>query len=151
MDSWTLANGTPPRGRAQLTLRSRIAELSLVPAWIEQLSVEHGVAPSTQFAMNLCLEEVLSNIIRHGYRNEEDHAINVCHVSSQNNSLVLAIEDEAPHFNPLTVNAPPVEETTDASRVGGLGLRLLRGFAERVEYEATPTGNRLTLAFSTAG
>jgi serine/threonine-protein kinase RsbW len=135
-------------GEAQLTLRSQIADLALVPEWIETLASEHTILANTQFAMNLCLEEVLSNIIRHGYADETNRPIIVRYVPVQKGFSYLVVEDEAPHFDPLAAENTPVEEILDGSRIGGLGIRLLRGFAANLAYEPTPTGNRLTMGFA---
>jgi hypothetical protein len=35
--------------------------------------------------------------------------------------------------------------------VGGQGIRLLRRFANALEYQTTPTGNRLCIGFTTDG
>jgi len=150
-DQLMTVDGANRTSQAELTLRSQTADLALVPSWIEQLGTEHAIPASTQFAMNLCLEEVLSNIIRHGYGNKGDRVITVRYAPSRNNSVLLVIDDEAPRFNPLAAEETPVEETLDGTRIGGLGIRLLRGFAESLKYEPTPAGNRLIIGFSTAG
>jgi serine/threonine-protein kinase RsbW len=132
----------------KLTLRSEIAELALVPPWIERLASEYGIPGETQFAMNLCLEEVLSNIILHGYGNEPDRSIVVRYAVAEDRSSTLIVDDEAPHFNPLTADPLPLEDTLQGTRVGGLGIRLLRSFANCIRYEPTPAGNRLSMVFS---
>lgn len=135
---------------AQLTLRSRMADLELVPQWIENLASEYAIPANTQYAMNLCLEEVVSNIIRHGYVGKPDRIIVVRYVPVQDKSCFLVVDDEAPPFNPLTAEDTPVEETLDGTRIGGLGIRLLRGFAATLKYEPTPVGNRLIIGFAAA-
>ena len=133
----------------RLTLSSRMADLALVPPWIERLAAEYSIPGDTQFAMNLCLEEVLSNIIRHGYANTPDRPI-VIRYTRQDSSSLLVVDDEAPPFNPLAAKEIPVEESLEGLRVGGLGLRLLRSFATSLSYEPMPAGNRLRMTFSTA-
>jgi serine/threonine-protein kinase RsbW len=147
MDQLMTVDGANRTSAAQLILRSQISQLELVPPWIETLAVERPIPKNTQYAMNLCLEEILSNIIRHGYRGNPDHTIVVRYLPAEKSS-VLIVEDEAPHFNPLTIEERPVEETLDGTRVGGLGIRLLRGFATALEYEPKPVGNRLTISFA---
>lgn len=132
----------------RLGLGSNTTELSRVAPWIEHLGSEYAVPASTQFAMNLCLEEALSNIIRHGYANRPGGSIVVHYCLTPDKSHLLVIDDEAPHFNPLTAEESPVEETLNGTRVGGLGLRLLRSFATSLEYEPKPIGNRLSISFA---
>jgi serine/threonine-protein kinase RsbW len=135
---------------AQLTLRSQIAELKLVPQWITTLASEYKIPANTQYAMNLCMEEVLSNIIRHGYANKPDRVIVIRYVPAQGESHFLVVDDEAPRFNPLAAKETTVEEMLDGTRIGGLGMRLVRGIATSLEYEPTALGNRLTLGFAAA-
>ena len=143
-------DGANTTSEAQLTLRSQIAELARVPLWVETLATEFKIPAKTQFAMDLCLEEVLSNIIRHGYAGKQDRPIVVRYVTLQNSSCLLMVDDEAPPFNPLSAEDTPVQETLDGARIGGLGIRLLREFATALEYQRTPTGNRLTMSFGAA-
>jgi len=135
----------------RLNLRSRLSELAQLHPWIERLASRHMIPASTQFAINLCLEEVLSNIIRHGYSGEPDHSIAVHFASPQNDYFVFVIEDEASPFNPVDAPELPALSPLDEIQIGGQGIRLLRRFADALEYQATPTGNRLTIGFSAAG
>jgi anti-sigma regulatory factor (Ser/Thr protein kinase) len=134
----------------RLDLPSRMSELKRVAPWIEALASRHGIPESTQFAMNLCLEEVLSNIIRHGYAGQPGHSIGVRFTAPRDNYFVLVVEDQAPPFNPVAApELPPISAHEDAS-VGGQGIRLLRRFADALEYQATLSGNRLSIGFATA-
>jgi anti-sigma regulatory factor (Ser/Thr protein kinase) len=142
------ADGANRTNEAQLTLHSQMADLALVPPWLETLALEYAISAKTLFAMNLCLEEVLSNIIRHGYSSEPDHPIVVRYMPVQNGCSYLVVEDQAPPFDPLAAETIPVEEPLHGARIGGLGIRLLRGFAASLNYEPTPAGNRLTIGFA---
>ena len=102
--------------------------------------------------MNLCLEEVLSNIIRHGYSGKPDHSIAVRFTSPREDYFVFVVEDEAPPFNPVDVTGVAAAlSSLEEIRIGGQGIRLLRRFADALEYQATPTGNRLSIGFTAAG
>src|SRR5579863_8090537 len=64
-----------------LILESKLSELNRVPSWLEHLASLHAIPDQTRYAMDLCLEEVLSNIVRHGYKSEGDGAIKIsCHM-----------------------------------------------------------------------
>jgi serine/threonine-protein kinase RsbW len=133
----------------RLTLRSQLSELSQLPAWIERLALDHAIPQNTQFAMNLCLEEVLSNIIRHGYSGSPDHSISIRFANPREGHFVLVVDDEAPQFNPLDAPELPAIDALNEERIGGQGIRLLRRFAESLQYQPTPSGNRLSMGFST--
>jgi anti-sigma regulatory factor (Ser/Thr protein kinase) len=142
-------NGKDTAGE-QLKLRSRMSELAQIPPWIERLAMRHTIPASTQFAMNLCLEEALSNIVQHGYSGKPDHPIAVHFASPRDDYYVLVVEDEAPPFNPVDAPELPAMSLVDETQIGGQGIRLLRRFADALEYQAMPTGNRLSIGFSGA-
>jgi serine/threonine-protein kinase RsbW len=134
----------------RLNLGSRLSELAQVSPWIGRLAERHTIPATTQFAMDLCLEEVLSNIIRHGYSNKPDHPIVVQFTSPAEEYFMIVVEDEAPPFNPVLVPVLPPVGSPDEVQVGGNGIRLLRQFADTLEYQATPNGNRLCIGFFAA-
>jgi serine/threonine-protein kinase RsbW len=144
-----MAGKGTPTTEERLTLCSQLSELSQVPPWIERLASQHAIPGETQFAMDLCLEEVLSNIIRHGYSGQTDRPMTVRFTTPRKGYFVFVIEDEAPFFNPLTAPELPAIGAIEDTRVGGQGIRLVRRFANQIEYQATPTGNRLTIGFCT--
>jgi serine/threonine-protein kinase RsbW len=143
-------NGHDTTGEV-LNLRSRMSELAQIHVWIERLAARHAIPANVQFAINLCLEEVLSNIIRHGYAGQPENPIVVHFVSPRRDQFVFVVEDDAPPFNPVESPELPVPHSLDDIQVGGQGIRLLRRFADALEYQATSTGNRLRIGFFSAG
>lgn len=135
----------------RLSLRSHLSEMSRLPRWLEGLASRHDIPGEVQFAIDLCLEEAVSNVIRHGYAGAEDRSVSVVFAMPRSGYFEFVVEDEAPHFNPLAAPALEAVSTEQAIRVGGQGIRLLRQFADSVEYESTPRGNRLRIGFSVAG
>jgi serine/threonine-protein kinase RsbW len=133
-----------------LAINSRLTDIEKLSIWIEALALRHAIPPDVQFAIRLCLEEVVSNIIRHGYGDESSRPVLVRFSVPRKEYAVFVVEDEAPRFNPLDAPELPPLSPHEEIRIGGQGLRLLRRFADTLEYEETPSGNRLRLGFSTA-
>jgi serine/threonine-protein kinase RsbW len=134
----------------RLDLQSRISELARIPPWIERLASTYSIPDSTQFAMNLCLEEVLSNVVRHGYREKPGQSIAIHFSVAPNGQFVFVVEDEAPPFNPVDSPELPAINSLEEAQIGGQGIRLLRQFSDALEYHATPRGNQLTIGFASA-
>ena len=132
----------------QLVLGSQLSAMERLPAWVESLAATYEISESVKFAINLCLEEVISNVIRHGYSNQVGQLLTVHCAAPRPGYLLFTVEDDAAPFNPLETAALPSIGGHDESRIGGQGIRLLRGFADTVEYEAKPNGNRLRIGFS---
>jgi serine/threonine-protein kinase RsbW len=103
-----------------------------------------GLPPEVVRAVQVALDEMLSNIVRHGYGERGEGQIEVS-FRLDKGVLEVTIEDDAPPFDPLT--APPPDTTGDlASRPdGGLGILLTRKLMDEVEYERAGDRNRVVL------
>jgi anti-sigma regulatory factor (Ser/Thr protein kinase) len=127
-----------------LSLANRLSEIRRLPVWIGELASRHSIPTEIEFAINVCLEEAVSNVIRHGYREGERGEVIVHFTQPKANVFEFTVEDEARHFNPLDSPAP---DTQGPHRVGGQGVHFLRHFAEQLEYSVKPRGNRLRMMF----
>ena len=133
----------------RLSLQVDIAQIAQVPSWIERLAAIYRIPDKVQYASNLCLEEVLSNIILHGHNGDAAKgAILVRFLTPRPGCFVFIVEDEAPHFNPLEQPELPALNPNEDMRIGGQGIRFLREFANALEYEPLTIGNRLKMFFS---
>jgi anti-sigma regulatory factor (Ser/Thr protein kinase) len=150
----------PSSPEPRLTLKSQLEDLTLVWPWIEAIAARYSVPADTQFAIQLCLEEALSNIIRHGYRGQPNQSISIactveCAPAGTGNQdageLVFTVEDQAPPFDPLApFTAAPAPATASIQELppGGQGIRLMRKFSSRLAWQQLANGNRLTLTFA---
>jgi serine/threonine-protein kinase RsbW len=138
----------------RLELDSRLTDLSRVSPWIEAVANRFLLGEELRFALHLCIEEALANVVLHGYRNEPGHPIIVA-FSLAGSALAFTVEDQAPPFAPPDI---PLADDPDrhsnpslaSLEPGGNGIRLLRHFAGSLAYERTAHGNRLTIGFPIA-
>jgi anti-sigma regulatory factor (Ser/Thr protein kinase) len=134
-----------------ITLGNNLTDMRQLPPWVEALASHYGINASLQFAIELCLEEAVSNVIRHGFGQKAGMSLVVRFDKSQPGRFFFVVEDDAQHFNPLEAPEPlPLDEDLE-TRVGGRGIRLLREFADTLEYETMPNGNRLRIGFLIEG
>lgn len=131
----------------RLKLNSRLADLALVKPWVDALASEHAIGADTVYKIELCLEEALSNIVRHGYKGEPHHSIDLSFHSNGDHMLRFAIEDSAPHFDQAGPGRRRASKNAEDLIPGGHGMPLMRKFSGSVAWEALPKGNRLTLTF----
>jgi anti-sigma regulatory factor (Ser/Thr protein kinase) len=132
----------------QLTLRSHLEDMARLPVWILNLCAQHSFPENLQFAITLCLEESVSNVIRHGYAGATEGPVVVSFTKLSDDDFEFLVEDHAPHFNPLSGPEALPCQGPEETRIGGQGIRLLRRFARALTYEATSMGNRLKITFS---
>ena len=136
--------------RRRLILASRLEDLALVTPWVGALAAEYAIPAETEFAIHLCLEEAISNIVRHGYREQSKQLITVDFALSPTGGMEFRIEDHGPPFDPLDpslIATAPTPASIEEIPLGGRGLRLMRKFAGNLAYERLADANRLTIGF----
>lgn len=137
------------QGTDRIVLRGDLAKIADLSEWVQGVAARYGIDDDLQFAIHLCLEEVVSNIIRHGYAPKTAETVTV-EFSRRREELVFTVEDFAPAFDPLTAPEMPLLDSGGEPAIGGRGIRLLRAFAHTLEHERTAAGNRLRIGFATA-
>ena len=129
-----------------LTLQVRNAIEAIAPAsqTAEQWLKQQGMSPDAGFFVSLAFEELVSNCVRHGYDDEEEHIIDVVLTLSQQ-TLTILVVDDGRAFD--ASKAPPPDLSLDIEKrpVGGLGIHLLRELTDSMSYERRGGKNRLTL------
>lgn len=96
--------------------------------------------------IELAVDEACSNIIDHAYAGQSGEI--VIEVSGErNHSLLIVIIDQGKPFDPDSVQAYTPSESLDDTKVGGLGLHLMRQTMDEVRFEfgVPGVGNRLTM------
>jgi len=132
-----------------LVLDSDLAAMARLPEWVDSVAARHGLPEQTVFAARLCLEESVSNSIRHGYQGAPGSQVRICFAGSTERGWVFTVEDDAPRFNPLEQPELPALRP-DSPEIGGQGIRLMKAFATSLAYEETATGNRLRIGLAPA-
>jgi anti-sigma regulatory factor (Ser/Thr protein kinase) len=96
-----------------------------------------------RYHAELVFEEIVGNIIRHGYKSDGAGRVDV-DVECTPTGVTLIFEDAAPHFDPLALPDPVPAHAIEDVPDGGRGLLLVRKIATHVEYEGSSgTHNRL--------
>jgi anti-sigma regulatory factor (Ser/Thr protein kinase) len=129
----------------RLVLRNDVAELQRLAGWLERL-VQQGMSSDVSFAVQLCLEEAVANIIMYGAARDDRLEIAV-ELERNGGTLVARIEDNGRQFDPTRAPPPAVAASLEQAKVGDLGIHLMRSFASGVDYERRDGRNRLTLRF----
>jgi anti-sigma regulatory factor (Ser/Thr protein kinase) len=136
-----------PRQAERLLLRNHLSELPRLARWAEARM--EGWSPDLKFAVALCLEEAVANIIMHGGAMRDEVKIAV-EIERDGKSLTATIEDNGVNFDPTQLPPPARAASLDAATVGDLGVHLMRSFSSNMEYQRRGGRNRLTLRFREA-
>jgi anti-sigma regulatory factor (Ser/Thr protein kinase) len=125
-------------------LCNHLAELNRLAVWIEGWAGK-SVFPDVSFALQLCLEEAVANVIMYG---ASDGALEIAvELERRGGTLVARIEDNGPPFDPTQIPPPAPATSLKDAKIGDLGIHLVRSFASRMDYERRNGRNRLTLRF----
>lgn len=144
MPSRTPAGETNMHEELRLTIRNDLGELARVNELATELLERRGVAPRAVYATSLALEEVLSNVIRHGYQDGDAHEIALV-LRVGGGGIELQVEDDGREFDPVTAPEPELDLPLAERRAGGLGIHLLRAFVSEIRYERLGDRNFLWL------
>src|SRR5262245_44202557 len=128
---------------SRLVLRNDLAELERLACWIERWT-EQSVPPDTRFALQLCLEEAVANIIMHGMADEERAEIAI-ELEQEGDTLRAQVEDSCQRFDPTGFPSPTPAASLEEAKVGNLGIHLMRSFAGGMRYERHRQRNRSTV------
>ena len=131
----------------ELTVTNRPGDLERVVHAVDHLGAAHGVPPAIVADVNVVLDEVLSNIIRHGYADEAVHEIRV-RLAAAPESLDVDVEDDGIAFDPTTAPAVPPAGNVQEREAGGLGLHFVHHLMDEVRYVRSGARNRLHLSKS---
>jgi anti-sigma regulatory factor (Ser/Thr protein kinase) len=120
------------------------AEIDRLSQLIEQFAEANSLSPEVAFHVNLALDELITNLIKHGYDDHDRHDISV-RLALTSPDLVVELEDDGRAFNPLDVQPPNLQLGLDDRPIGGLGIHFVRSVMTSVEYRRAGGHNILTL------
>lgn len=101
--------------------------------------------PDLAFSANLCLEELITNIITHGLKGQPDRTIMV-RMSISVEWLEIILKDDAPPFDPFhAVPEPDLDMDVDDRPIGGLGVHLVKTLMDDARAYYDGSGNLIVL------
>lgn len=131
--------------RHSLVLESRRSSSGEASAWARALAERAGWKEERVYAIDLCVVEIVSNIVAHSYREGRGEIRLELHLGD--GSAILTVIDDGPAFDPLSVPAPAIPASLDEASVGGYGIHMVRSAARACRYERRDGRNVFTAYF----
>ena len=125
-------------------LKSSLSELDRLCQNLETFGKKFGFSKKLIFEINLALDELFTNIISYGFKDDEEHVIRVT-LTPDKNELCLCIEDDGMPFNPIDFDTPDVSCSVEECKIGGLGIHIMKKLMDDVCYERCGNKNVLNL------
>ena len=134
---------------ARFRLKTHLAELERLAGEASRLGALHHLHEEMIAHLNLVLEEVVSNIIRHGYGGREDGEVSLA-IRFAPEAIAVTVEDQGMPFNPLEHPDPDLTTPLEEREVGGLGVYLVRKLTDELDYRSEGGRNILRMVMRIA-
>ena len=130
---------------ARMTLTICSQELVMDAArGLMEFCKRQGMSERACMTAGVCVEELAGNVVKHGFQNQKSGTVWVL-ATIQNKTLTLRIRDNCIRFDPKEYLRLSVQDYTSEH----IGIRLVAGLAESVEYQNMFGMNMLTIEVKT--
>ena len=130
--------------RLKLSVKNDLSEISRLAEEIDAFCAEVGLGEDAAYAVNLALDELLTNTINYGFKDQAAHTIDVT-LSLEADVLVITILDDGVAFDPSVPPTPDVHAGIEDRDIGGLGMHFVHTMMDEVDYRRCDGHNELTL------
>lgn len=130
-----------------IRLTNQLSEMEALGEVLDFFAERAALPPRTAFNMNLAVDEFVSNCIKYGYADGRPGEIEV-RLRREGDALEIIVSDDGGAFDPFSVPEPDLESPVEDRKVGGLGIHLVRRFADHVFYERADDRNIVAIRLS---
>lgn len=138
--------------RLELVLSNELSELERLAAVVDDFVERNDLAPAIAFKLNLCFDELITNIMSYGYGDgaQTHHDIRI-RLETDGVEVRAEVEDDSAPYDPFVeAPAPDLGDDIDERRIGGLGVFLVKKMMNRVAYRREGDRNLIQLAIHAA-
>lgn len=120
--SWTIA------------LEARFQNLDRARDFVAEAAAACGLEPAAVYAVQLAVDEAITNIIEHAYGGECQELVE-CTCRDTRQSLVIELRDCGQPFDPTIVPNPDLTSNLEDRDIGGLGLYFMHEMMDEVSFQ----------------
>jgi sigma-B regulation protein RsbU (phosphoserine phosphatase) len=125
-----------------LVIGNRLAEMSRVESWLGKITTTWALPAQVVFALDLVINEAVTNVINHAFRDLERHDIRIA-LRNGADAVEIEVTDDGIAFDPVTrLDVAPADDLEHAD-VGGRGIHLIKRFSTDQRYDRVAGRNRL--------
>jgi anti-sigma regulatory factor (Ser/Thr protein kinase) len=128
----------------EIALDGSVSELERLAAELAVFCRRHGLDDSVEFDLNLVLEELFTNTVRHGGGKGQPDAARI-RMRTTGDGVEVEYRDRGVAFNPLEAPEADVTSPLIERQPGGLGIHLVRRIMSDVRYRRVEDTNELTM------
>lgn len=129
---------------AEITLDGNLHELGRLAEEIAWFCEENALATEVEFDLNLVMEELFTNAVRHGACEGMKEAARV-KLELREDGVDAEFSDRGREFDPSTAAPPDLEAPLDERAGGGMGLHLVRRTVSDLSYQRSEGWNHVRM------
>jgi len=119
-------------------------ELNKLEGFTADFAAKAGLSDKDLFALQIVVEELVTNVIDYGCVPAGEHAARV-DLEATDGQLTIVITDRGKEYNPLLRDDPDVTLPAEERPIGGLGVHFCKKLTDAQEYARRDGCNVLTL------
>ena len=121
------------RLKDRLVVANDTKHLTVVREFIARLIQQSALSKEDENKIILAVDEAVTNVIEHGYDNQNEGSIEIDVVSAPA-AFKITIRDTGKIFNPTSTPSLNVQDHVKMGRKKGLGIFLMRQIMDEVKY-----------------
>jgi anti-anti-sigma factor len=125
-------------GELKLRIKNELSELKGLMSDLGQFIEAHRVPHRAAYAVNLAIDELVSNVMRYAYVDDDIHFIEI-EVAIEGDQMILRITDDGRPFDPRT--GPELDLHAEDREAGGLGILLVLEMVDALKYRRVEEKN----------
>ena len=130
--------------RDEVLLKNDLSEIRKIKNLVETFGEKNFLSKNEIFDANLALEEIVVNIISHGYEKSEVRWIKI-DIFIAGGKLILKTEDDGKGFDPTEAPKADFEQSLEKRTIGGWGIHIVKNIVDEVEYQRKNNKNIFTM------
>jgi len=130
---------------ALIELHASLNHLAVLRRFVHDQALLLGLDESEAYDLMLAMTEAVTNILLHGYPNQEGWI--AIEMFAEANGAMLVIRDAAPGFDPTQAGASKLKNQAPDRPSGGMGIAWIRQFTDRMQYQPLASGGNQLLLF----
>ena len=119
------------------SLPAVLDSLAEIRRYVREAADRAGIEAAKSYQLQLAVDEIATNIIVYGYKDAGASAVISIGSEMSDDALLITLEDQAPAFDPRTMEMPEEEDLArplEERSIGGLGIFLAYQGVDRFDY-----------------
>ena len=126
-------------------IKNSLPEIAHVTEKFEIFAEENNLSQRIIYDISLCLDELITNIISYGFKDEAKHIIEIQFHLKEHEIKLIFIDDGIAFDPELKEDPVHLKHSVEERPIGGLGIYLVKKLMDIIKYKRVEDKNILTL------